>query len=129
LLSFVFKRSALLTTLRLLAIVLGLVMLGGCGASSSDRLDRALSDVQFKATRADIFQAWGAPAARTIVDGDEFWMYFQKPEMQATGETMMSIWGPMAGYPPAPVNSQGNRRIILRFDEMTGLLKGWSVSQ
>ena len=81
------------------------------------------------ATRADIVQQIGPPQQTMQVDGDEFFIYFittARDPISGLGEGLSGIAAGYQGrvYTPPP---QPQQRYILRFDGVTGKLKGWNV--
>jgi hypothetical protein len=80
------------------------------------------------ATRADIIQQIGPPEQTMKVDGDEFFIYpvaVRNPlvELGSGLGSMSAGYQGRAYTPPA----QPQRKYILRFDGVTGKLKGWNV--
>lgn len=80
------------------------------------------------ATRADIIQQIGPPQQTMKVDGDEFFIYAVAVN-NPLADLGNSLQGASAAYqgrvytpPPGP-----QRTYILRFDGVTGKLKGWSI--
>jgi len=111
--------------------LLTLALLSGCGTSGpnpkqsdADRLNSAIG----KVTRADVIQRWGPPNQTMNVDGDDFYVYTATVSNR-TLDMADALSGFGAGvqgtqYTSAPRPQQ---RYILRFDGVTGILKGWSL--
>lgn len=85
-----------------------------------------------QATRGDVLQQWGPPTERTVLEGDEFWVY-RKPYVDQLSRFGRALQGMGAGLQgktvPPSFYHQPTRVlvIILRFDGSTGILKGWSL--
>ena len=78
------------------------------------------------ASRADFVQAWGTPAQRVMVEGDEFWIYLV-PETTPPTVAFAQVLG---GFTGSPIEYQpGMNELILRFDGTTGKLKAWNIRQ
>ena len=81
------------------------------------------------ATRADIVGQFGPPQQTMQVDGDEFFIYSvavnQNP-LAEMGQALSGAGAQLQGrdYKPPP---PPQRTYILRFDGVTGRLKGWNV--
>ena len=80
------------------------------------------------ATRADVIQQIGPPQQTMQMDGDEFFIYSVavKNRLADWGDVLSSGGAGFQGktYTPPP---RPQRTYILRFDGVTGKLKGWNV--
>jgi len=100
----------------------------GCGTSSPRQSDAdRLNSMIGIATRADIIQQIGPPQQTIKVDGDEFFIYpvAVRNPLAELGSGLGSMAAGYQGtvYTPPP---QPQRTYILRFDGVTGRLKGWT---
>jgi len=121
------------TMRKALQVLLALAVLSftapGCGTSRPRQSDAdRLNSMIGIATRADIIQQIGPPQQTMKVDGDEFFIY-PVAVSNPLAELGTALSSGAAGYqgraytpPPQP-----QRTYILRFDGVTGKLKGWNV--
>jgi len=90
----------------------------------ADLLNRAVGTK----TRADFIQHLGPPMETRKVDGDEFFVYSETVNnpLADLGAGLSSVAAGYRGqtYTPPP---RPQRLLILRFDDRTGMLKGWSI--
>jgi hypothetical protein len=113
----------------LLAFALLWFTASGCSTSTSRQSDAdSLNSMVGIATRADIIQQIGPPQQTMKVDGDEFFIYLRavRDPISGLGQSLSSMSAGYQGraYTPPPGPQQ---TYILRFDGVTGKLKGWNV--
>jgi len=113
----------------LLALALLSCTASGCGTSPPRQSDAdRLNSMVGIATRADIIQQLGPPQQTMQMDGDEFFLY-----AVAVNNPLASFGAAMSGYSagyqgrPYTPPPQAQQTYILRFDGVTGRLKGWNV--
>jgi hypothetical protein len=128
------RRLSVLAPLRALQVLLAFALLwftaSGCATSRPRQSDAdRLNSMIGVATRADIIQQIGPPQQTMQVDGDEFFIYFITTARDPISGLAEGLGAGAAGYqgrvytpPPLP-----QRTYILRFDGVTGKLKGWNV--
>ena len=94
-------------------------------AAGFDRLNSMIGI----ATRADVVEQFGPPQQTMQVDGDEFFIYSVTVKKNPLAELGQALQGAARAYegrdykPPPPPQ----RTYILRFDGVTGRLKGSTV--
>jgi len=111
----------------LLLALLGLLLTAGCGLGRKSDAER-LNAMIGRATQADVIQQAGPPQQSMRVDGDDFLFYSVGVSNPIAGiGSVLSGWS--AGYQGQPYTPppQQTQTYILRFDGVTGKLKGWGV--
>jgi len=112
----------------LLALSL-LTAASGCASSGSRERDAARLDSMIgKVTRADVIQHLGPPNQTMTVDGDDFFMYTATVGSRTLdwADALSGFGAGMQGRPYTSAPRQ-QQTYILRFDGVTGKLKGWGV--